>query len=301
MTSGGTRSAASKLLLSPEDRSRVDRVEALARSGADGVGALLDLLVDPSWAVRRAVVDALAGVGAPGIDGLCEVLLHKRDNEARLAAAVDALVASRGDVDSKMIAMASGDAAPPIVCDAVQVLGRRRVQEAIGLLAKLSTHVDDNVAVGSIEALGRIGGIDTVDALIAAVEARHFFRTFPAIDALGRTGDARAVLPLQNLLADPLYAPEAARALGEPDTRAPWRRSRRCSQSPSWPSSARRRWPSPSSGSATRRASETTTRSVGRSRRASTRRRERARRRVVARRGAVRARRDRARAGLARQ
>src|SRR5690606_37389553 len=78
----------------------------------------------------------------------------------------------------------------------------------------LSTHDDDNVAVGAIEALGRIGGTQTVAALIAAVESKHFFRTFPAIDALGRTGDARAVQPLAGLLADPLYALEAARALG---------------------------------------------------------------------------------------
>src|SRR5207244_9777680 len=84
----------------------------------------------------------------------------------------------------------------------------------VDLLAELSTHSDDNVAVCAIEALGRIGGTQTVGALIAAVESKHFFRTFPAIDALGRTGDARAVQPLSALLGDPLYALEAIRALG---------------------------------------------------------------------------------------
>jgi HEAT repeat protein len=204
----------SGLVLSPEDRARVDRVEALARSGADGVRPLLDLLVDPSWAVRRAVVAALASVGDPAVDGLREILVSRRDHEGRLAAAVDALVASRGLVDAKMIELATNGTAPPIVCDAVQVLGRRRARDAVALLATLATHTDDNVAVGSIEALGRIGGVDTVDPLIAAVEARHFFRTFPAIDALGRTGDTRAVSSLKALLGEPLYAPEAARALG---------------------------------------------------------------------------------------
>ena len=202
------------LVLSPEDRERVDRVEALARSGPVGAGALLDLLVDPSWAVRRAVVAALSGAGDAAVDGLCEILLHKRDHEGRLAAAVDALVASRGDVDAKMLALTSDDTAAPVVCDAVQVLGRRRVHSAVSRLVELSSHADDNVAVGSIEALGRIGGTGTVDALIAAVEMRHFFRSFPAIDALGRTGDARAVRPLEQLLGDPLYASEAVRALG---------------------------------------------------------------------------------------
>jgi HEAT repeat protein len=208
----GPRGGASSLGLSRDDGARVARVEALARSGSEGVGPLLDLLVDPSWAVRRAVVDALAGAEA-SVDGLCDVLVGKRDHEGRIAAVVDALVASRGEVDSRMMALAKGDA-HAVACDAIQVLGRRRVQSAIGLLTTLSTHGDDNIAVGSIEALGRIGGLETVDALIAAVEARHFFRTFPAIDALGRTGDARAVAPLEVLLADPLYAPEAVRALG---------------------------------------------------------------------------------------
>jgi HEAT repeat protein len=202
------------LLLSPEDKARVDRVEALARSGASGVGPLLDLLVDPSWAVRRVVVAALASIGDPAIEGLCDVLIHRRESEAGLAAAVDALVASRGNVDAPMVELASGDAAPPVLCDAVQVLGRRRARSAVPLLARLAGHADDNVSVGALEALGRIGGVDTVDPLISAVEARHFFRTFPAIDALGRTGDARAVRPLSALLGDPLYAPEATRALG---------------------------------------------------------------------------------------
>jgi HEAT repeat protein len=204
----------SLLVLSPEDRSRVERIEALARSGGDGVEPLLALLADPSWAVRRAVVAALAGIGDVAVDGLCTVLVERRDSEARLAAAVDALVASRSDVDAKMMDLAAGTAAGAVTCDAIQVLGRRRARLAVPLLARLSTHVDDNIAVGSIEALGRIGGVDTVEALIAAIDARHFFRTFPAIDALGRTGDLRAVQSLTALLADPLYAPEAARALG---------------------------------------------------------------------------------------
>ena len=197
--------AISNLVLSPEDRACVERIETLARSGSAGVPPLLDLLVDRSWAVRRAVIAAVAGVGDAAIDGLCEILVAKRDHEGRLAGAVDALVASRGDVDAKMIALA-GSAASPIVCDAIQVLGRRRARRAAPLIARLSSHRDDNVALASIEALGQIGGVDTVDALICAVELRDFFRTFPAIDALGRTGDARAVRPLELLLGDPSKA-----------------------------------------------------------------------------------------------
>lgn len=202
------------LVLSAEDRARVEHVETLARSGAAATVQLVALLAEPSWAVRRAVVAALASLGDTASDALVGVLEGARDNEARLAAAVDTLVASRGEhVNDRMIRLA-GHGEPAIVCDAVQVLGRRRAHEAVELLSKLSKHADDNVAVASIEALGRIGGGETVEALVSAVEARHFFRTFPAIDALGRTGDVRGVAPLKALLADPLYALEAARGLG---------------------------------------------------------------------------------------
>jgi HEAT repeat protein len=50
--------------------------------------------------------------------------------------------------------------------------------------------------------------------LIAAVESRSFFRTFPAISPLGRSNDPRALPPLVELLASPRYASEAAEALG---------------------------------------------------------------------------------------
>src|SRR5204863_6462682 len=79
---------------------------------------------------------------------------------------------------------------------------------------RLMAHKDDNVAVAAIEALGRIGGRGAIEALVAAAKSGNFFRTFPAIDVLGRSGDPRAVEPLTALLDDPHCVLEAARALG---------------------------------------------------------------------------------------
>lgn len=199
--------------LSEHDRARVAQVEELARAGAEGVARLVEHLTEPSWVIRRSVVAALARVGAPAVGPLRAILEGQRDDETRLAATVDVLAASVADVDEPMLALARS-ANPAVVCDALQVLGRRRSHAALPRVIELSSHGDDNVAVAAIEALGRIGGVEVVDALIAAAEAKHFFRTFPALDALGRTGDVRAVKPLGALLADPLYAAEAARALG---------------------------------------------------------------------------------------
>ena len=208
-------SARVPLALSEKDRSRVAEVEELARGGEETLPRLFELLEDSSWAVRRAVVAALARRGSEAVPGLCAVLEGKRDNETRLAAAVDTLVLCTGcAVAEAMMRMAEKASRPAIACDALQVLGRRKETAALPLLAKYASHQDDNVAVAAIEALGRIGDPVTVDPLLAAVRSKNFFRTFPAIDALGRTGDARAVGPLVALLDDPLYASEATRTLG---------------------------------------------------------------------------------------
>ncbi|NOJ56229.1 MULTISPECIES: HEAT repeat domain-containing protein, partial [Myxococcus] len=201
------------LTLSAEDRSQVDEVEQLARRGAASLALLVGGLDAQSWAVRRAVVGALAKLGTPAVAPLRDVLLHRRDSEARLAAAVEALVASTGDVEGALEALGD-DANPAIVCDAAQVLGRRRSRRSVPLLSRLTVHPDDNVAVAAIEALGRVGGGAAVDALLAALGSGNFFRIFPAIDVLGRCGDPVVVPALLGLLPDPFYTLEAARALG---------------------------------------------------------------------------------------
>ncbi|WP_434347104.1 HEAT repeat domain-containing protein [Myxococcus virescens] len=201
------------LTLSAEDRSQVDEVEQLARRGAASLALLVGGLDAQSWAVRRAVVGALAKLGTPAVAPLRDVLLHRRDSEARLAAAVEALVASTGDVESTLEALGE-DANPAIVCDVAQVLGRRRSRRSVPLLSRLTVHPDDNVAVAAIEALGRVGGGAAVDALLAALGSGNFFRIFPAIDVLGRCGDPVVVPALLGLLPDPFYTLEAARALG---------------------------------------------------------------------------------------
>ena len=206
--------AASPLVLSAADRERIAEIDQLAQRGPGSAPALVGRLVDRSWAVRRAVVAALARLGDAAVEPLIEVLRGARDDEAVLAAAVDALSASRGNAASAMLRLVGDHSPPPLLCDAAQVLGRRRSPEGVPALEKLTGHPDDNVAVAAIEALGRIGGGAGLDALTAVLRSRNFFRIFPAMDVLGRSGDPRALVPLLELLDNPRYALEAARALG---------------------------------------------------------------------------------------
>ncbi|MFL5305578.1 MAG: HEAT repeat domain-containing protein [Polyangia bacterium] len=198
----------------PASWPEAERLEQIARLSQRGdARALMPLLDDPNWATRRAVVAALAANGPASLEPLCEALRDARDSEGRIAAVVDALSAALGDPLPLLAAMTAG-ADVAVLADIAQILGRRRNVAALPTVAALSRHENDNVAVAAIEALGRIGGRAAVDSLVEAVGSGNFFRVFPAIDVLGRSGDPRAVAPLTALLEQPQYAAEAARALG---------------------------------------------------------------------------------------
>jgi HEAT repeat protein len=203
----------------PAERGRLERLRALVASGAAGIPELLSMRTDTSWSVRREVIAALGELGEAALGPLCASLIDERDDETRIAATVDALVASSGDVDARLQALVPNVAAP-VLADVAQILGRRRKPASLPILAALIQHRDDNVAVAAIEGLGRIGGRAVVDLLVQAVQSQRFFRTFAAIDVLGKSGDPRAVAPLAGLLSNPHYAFEAARGLGRTCDRA---------------------------------------------------------------------------------
>ncbi len=198
---------------SPIEAQRIAQATSAAQRGGEGVATLVGMLDDPSWIVRRAVIGLLASSGPPAAAALIEALQNHRDAENRIAATVDALASMAGPVDEQVVALCDHPN-PAVVADAAEILGRRRSRVAIPKLSELVNGQSDVVAVAAIEALGRIGGRAAVESLVTAVRSGRFFRTFPAIDVLGRTGDPRALAPLSELLDDPQYCREAARALG---------------------------------------------------------------------------------------
>jgi HEAT repeat protein len=206
-------------VLSPAERERVERIDLEVAAGTTSIAELVGQLAEPSWAVRRAVVAALASLRDRAVAPLVAVLTGDRRNETVLAAAVDALVASTGQVEEALAALAGG-ARADVLADVAQVLGRRQSRAALPTLIALTAHPNDNVAVAAIEALARVGGRGAIEPLIAAVGSGNFFRVFPAIDVLGRSGDPRVVEPLAALLGNRHYALEVARALGRTGDRS---------------------------------------------------------------------------------
>jgi HEAT repeat protein len=195
------------------EHERLEQVKTLAQAGVSALPQLVEALVDASWAVRRAVVAALATAEPAAMPMLVEMLRRSRENEAKIAGLVDALAATSSEIDELLLDLAADDNVA-VVCDAAQILGRRESARGVPKLKQLTQHADDNVALAAVEALGRIGGKEALDSLLVLAESRNFFRTFPTIDILGRSGDSRVLGTLLGLSVDPLYGAEAVRALG---------------------------------------------------------------------------------------
>jgi HEAT repeat protein len=200
--------------LTADEQGRIEQIDRWVALGVGGVPPLIAAMADPSWTVRRATVAALAALGDDAAGPLCAWLSDRRTSEHEIAAAVDALASSIGPAVTREVMALLEHPTPAVIADAAHILGRRRATEATPALGRLIAHADDNVAVAAIEALGAIGGSAAVEPLIAALARRSFFRTFPTLQVLPRTGDPRVIAPLAALLREDTYRIEAARALG---------------------------------------------------------------------------------------
>ena len=204
--------------LTPAEQQRIEHIDQLVVLGGDGVAELLAALSDASWTVRRATVAALAALGDEAIPDLFAWLSEQRTSEHAIAAAVDAFAASTGSTATAAALRLLASTTPAVAADGASILGRRHAVEVVDALAAQLDHVDDNVAVASIEALGAVApaGLpaNAIDPLIRILEKRSFFRAFPALQVLARSADPRIVQPIGELLSDPIFGTEAIRALG---------------------------------------------------------------------------------------
>lgn len=105
---------------------------------------------------------------------------------------------------------------PEVVSKAVFYVGKEKNRDAVpGLIKIVQGDMIDSVRISAVIALGRIGDVSAVDALIGLLKDEKSEMRAAACDALGRIGDARAVLPLINILEDKEVQMTALWALGK--------------------------------------------------------------------------------------
>ena len=150
-----------------KDRSERERVEAVrVLEGVDSLAAakaLLPVLEDESFAVRRAAVEVLGanageGVGPWLVEDVLTSRKHKRKKELRAAAA--------------------------------EALGLGRHAEALEPLLELLEDRDEGLRLAGVRALGHLGDARACPALSAVAADDDPAFTVAAIDALARIGSA---------------------------------------------------------------------------------------------------------------
>jgi HEAT repeat protein len=215
----------------PEERRRaaralIDVEPALAAAG------LVTLLGDEDWRVRKEAVSVAQGLAPePNLLAALVNTLSPSDNVGLRNAAVEALGAFGVDaVDALAAALRGLDADGRKL--AAEALARTGQATALPVLRGLLRDPDPNVCVAAVEAiagLGIDGVLEVVPALVGCLDAPEEFTRLAAVDGLralgvtlpwerlerlkdeklleqavlasiGRTGDARAAVPLVSAL-----------------------------------------------------------------------------------------------------
>ena len=203
-------------LASPDEDTRLRAAQALAaEEGEEPAKALMGVLGDESWRVRRVAVSGLAQRGGAGaVAALLRALREERRSLSVLNSALQVLAMSDLDVLTPLIEFLHAPEADMRTYAAL-ALGEQRDPRAVPALLESLDDPDANVRYHVIEALGKLRASEAVEPLLAIAESRDFFLAFPALDALTQIGDPRTAARIVPLLADELLRTPAADALGQ--------------------------------------------------------------------------------------
>lgn len=191
------------------DTSVEARLEALeaASKGPAPEAALEEGLKDPDRRVRASAALLAAACVAPG--RLVDWVVQPEDFALR-SSAMEALVAvGAGAIPALLAALERGGSGRIFI---LQVLGKIRAPEVVAALVRAAEGTDALVAQAAMEALGEQGNRIAVPLLIRAL-SREYWRAAPAVIALGKLRDPRAIAPLQRMSEDDLFREIATRAL----------------------------------------------------------------------------------------
>ena len=181
-------------------------------SGAAGPhAAIVELLRNDSWQVRRGAIHGLADAGPS-----CGLTDRGASRRARISMSSAALqLSSMIDVDvtAPPPSFKTGEADLRMAALALEQSNPAASSALVGAL----DDPDPNVRFHVIESLGKLQAAEAVDALAEIAESRDFFLAFPAVDALARIDDSRMASRLVPLLDDETLCAPVAEALGRRD------------------------------------------------------------------------------------
>ena len=203
----GHRAATGALLAHVEDpsvRVRIAALDALGKIGdPDAARTLLRLVDQPDETIRERAVAAMRKISVAEVQ---EKLLELLDDPSALvrARAVDGVGAAKqknSECIDRLIAMLKKDEHPEVRRALLTALGLNKVRKAVPLIETL-IHGDLEVQADAIRALGEIGDVSALPALLAMLKDNRAMVRYHASQALSKLGHKNALKPLEALLSD---------------------------------------------------------------------------------------------------
>lgn len=205
------------LLKHPDTEVRIQalrNVKKREKYRSNVISFLIKGLGDKDWRVRKTAVDMLIDIrGMAAIKALINTL-YLEDNANARNSAIEALVLLGSEATNLLINAykGSGDDVKKFIID---ILGTTGDLKVLPLLMKALEDKDENIRTSAVEHLGNIrGNVSVVNALTGVLRSESAWVAYSAADALGRTGDAKAVDALVSVLPQKALREPAIRALG---------------------------------------------------------------------------------------
>jgi HEAT repeat protein len=198
------------------------RVAVLAlKERPEGVAAeefaklLLKAMQDQSWRVRKTAVDVLIEDYPieSFINGLIQ-LLYVDDNAGARNSAIEVLTRLRKK-STEYLLEAFKTPNTDVRKFIIDIIGETKDKRSLPLL--IDADEDENVKASAVEHLGAMEEPSVVDVLVEIVRGGDLWTAYPAVEALGRIGDTRAVPALVETIEKRTLREPALRALGKLD------------------------------------------------------------------------------------
>ncbi len=162
---------------------------------SSAIGALVDLLKDSDDShIREAVIDALLSIGGEGVARAVVPLLYE-DDVSLNNIAVEILI-KLGIVSLKAVLSLLGEKDVDILKFAIDIIGVVGCAEVGSRIAPLLRHPNPNIRAGAAIALGKTKAIESLPQLLELFDKEEDeWVRFAVIEALGRIGGDETVIP----------------------------------------------------------------------------------------------------------
>ena len=174
--------------------------------------ALVDLLGDADWRVRRAAVESLIEMRPHQAIPSLLMALYDEENAGRRNAAIDVLVHYGREILAFLQPHLNSENLD-VHMFLINILGDLRDDSFLDFINGSLDHPDTNIASSAILALGKIGHPESVVQLKRFLDGNDLWLTFQAIEASGEMQDSSLIPELARLYGNPQYKKTIIHAL----------------------------------------------------------------------------------------